>query len=60
MLNATMAIYYWGALGLMLAMRRLDESAGAEFGKVLVRGAGQTTSLQPVMPILGAARRRSF
>jgi hypothetical protein len=58
MLNVTMALYYWGALGIMLAMRRLEQSAGAEFGEVLVRGVDQTTNLQPVMPMVGAARRR--
>ena len=60
MLNVTMGLYYWGALGLVLAMRRLEASAGAEFGTVLVRGAGQTTNLQPVMPRAGAARRRQI
>jgi O-antigen ligase/polysaccharide polymerase Wzy-like membrane protein len=59
MLNPTMGLYYWGALGLMLAMRRLEQSAGAEFGKVLVRGASQRTNLQPVMPMFGATRRWS-
>jgi hypothetical protein len=56
--NATAGLYYWGALGLVLAMRRLEQSAGREFGTVPVRGADQTTNLQPVMPMAGAARRR--
>jgi hypothetical protein len=57
-LSVTWGLYYWGALGLVLAMRRFEQSAGTEFGKALVRAADQTTSLRPVMPIAGAARRR--
>jgi hypothetical protein len=49
-LSATAGLYYWGALGLVLAMRRLEQSAGKEFGKVLAR--------RPVMPPAGAARCR--
>jgi hypothetical protein len=60
MFNVTAGLYYWGALGLVLAMRRLEQSRGAEFGTVLVREADRTTNLQPVMPVAGAARRRSF
>ena len=55
MLNATLGLYYWGSLGLVLTMRRLEQSAGTEFGTVLVRGADQTTNLKPVMPMAGAA-----
>jgi hypothetical protein len=58
MLNVTAGLYYWGALGLVLAMRRLEQSRGTEAGTVLVRGADQTTNLQPVMPMTGASRRR--
>jgi hypothetical protein len=54
-LNVTTHIYYWGSLGLLLAMQRLEQSAGKE--SVSVRR--QTTKLQPVMPMAGAARRRS-
>jgi hypothetical protein len=57
-LNLTAGLYYWGALGLVLAMRRLEQSRGTEAGTVLVRGADQTTNLQPVMPMAGTARRR--
>jgi hypothetical protein len=47
MLNVTAGLYYWGSLGLVLTMRRLEQSAGKELGRVLVRGAGQTTKLKP-------------
>jgi hypothetical protein len=57
--NITLGLYYWGALGLMLAMRRLEQSAGAQFATGLMRRADQTTNLQPVMPKAGAVRRRS-
>jgi hypothetical protein len=56
-LSATTSFYYWGALGLVLAMRRLEQSVGAEFETVLERTADQTTNLQPVMPKAGAVRR---
>jgi hypothetical protein len=49
MLNVTAGLYYWGGLGLVLAMRRLEQSAGTEFA---------TVYRQPVMPMAGAARRR--
>jgi hypothetical protein len=55
MLNATAGLYYWGSLGLVLTMRRLEQSAGREFGKVPARGAAQTTNLKPAMPMAGAA-----
>jgi hypothetical protein len=58
-LNVTQGLYYWGALGLMLAMRRLEQSAGAGFGTILVRGADQTTNLQSGMPKAGVVRRWS-
>jgi hypothetical protein len=51
MLNVTVGLYYWGSLGLVLTMRRLEQSAGRKLGKVLVRGAEQTTNLKPVMPM---------
>jgi hypothetical protein len=57
MLNITAGLYYWGSLGLVLAMRRLEQSARTQFGEVLVRGAYQTPNLQPVIPA-GTARRR--
>jgi hypothetical protein len=34
MLNATAGLYYWGALGLMLAMRRLEQSAVTDVGRL--------------------------
>jgi hypothetical protein len=37
MLNVTAGLYYWGSLGLVLTMRRLEQSAGRKLGKVLVR-----------------------
>jgi hypothetical protein len=57
--NVTLGLYYWGALGLVLAMRRLEQSAAAEFATVLMPRADQTTKLQPVMPKAGAVRRWS-
>jgi hypothetical protein len=33
--NPTAALYYWGALGLVLTMRRLEQSAGRETARVL-------------------------
>jgi hypothetical protein len=36
MLNATAGLYYWGALGLVLAMRRLEQSAGSE-ARIMIR-----------------------
>jgi hypothetical protein len=51
MLNGTLGLYYWGSLGLVLTMRRLEQSAGARFGTVPVRRADQITNLKPVMPI---------
>jgi hypothetical protein len=58
MLNVTVGLYYWGSLGLVLTMRRLEQPAGAKLGPVPLRRAGQITKLQPVMPIGGAARQR--
>jgi hypothetical protein len=55
-LNVTAGLYYWGALGLVLAMCRLEQSA-AEFETVPVRRA-DTTNLKPVLPNAGAVRRR--
>src|SRR5262245_1381894 len=49
MLNATAGLYYWGSFGLVLTMRGLEQSADRKFGKVLVRGAEQTTNLKPVI-----------
>ena len=59
MLNVTAGLYYWGGLGLVLAMRQLEQSAATEFGTVVVRGTDQTTNLQRAMPMAGAVRRRS-
>jgi hypothetical protein len=33
-LNVTAGLYYWGALGLVLAMRRLEQSTAAEAGTI--------------------------
>jgi hypothetical protein len=57
MLNATAGLYYWGSLGLVLTMRRLEHCAVRKFGKVPARGAAQTTNLKPAMPMAGAAGR---
>jgi hypothetical protein len=53
-INFIHSLYYWGTLGLVLAMRRLEQSAGA----VLVPTAERITNLQPVIPKAGAVRRR--
>ena len=44
--NATVGLYYWGALGLMLTMRRLERSVEAEN---FLRRAHQGASRQPTM-----------
>lgn len=59
MLNVTLGLYYWGSLGLVLAMHQLERSTGTKAGTVLAREADQTTSLPPAMSMAGAARRRS-
>jgi hypothetical protein len=56
MLNATAGLYYWGALGLVLTMRQLEQSRDTVSG--FVRKTDQTINLQPVTPMAGAARRR--
>jgi hypothetical protein len=58
MLNATAGLYYWGALGLVLTMRQLEQSRGTVAGTVVGRKTDQTINLQPVAPTAGAARRR--
>jgi hypothetical protein len=58
MLNVTLGLYYWGSLGLVLTMRRLEQSSDARFGTVPVRRADQITKLQPVMPMGGPVHRR--
>jgi hypothetical protein len=58
MLNATAGLYYWGALGLVLAMRQLEQARGTVAGTVVGRKTDQTINLQPVTPTAGAARRR--
>ena len=57
MLNATAGLYYWGSLGLVLTMRRLEQCAVRKVEKVPARGAAQTTNLKPAMPMAGAAGR---
>src|SRR5262249_2900227 len=57
-INVTAGLYYWGALGVVLAMWQLEQSAGAHFETVLVRKA-DTTNLQAVLPSAGAVRRRT-
>ena len=54
MLNVTTSLYYWGTLGLVLAMQRLEQSAEAQ-QTVLFRRADRTINLQPVMPKAGAS-----
>src|SRR5262249_52522620 len=44
-LNATAGLYYWGALGLLLAMRRFEQSPRTQVRAVLVSGG---TKLKPV------------
>jgi hypothetical protein len=56
-INVIHSLYYWGTLGLVLAMRRLEQSGGAGFETVPVRTADRTTNLQPVMPKAGVVRR---
>jgi len=56
-INVIHSLYYWGTLGLVLAMRRLEQFGGAEFETVLVRTADRTTNLQPGMPKAGVVRR---
>ena len=56
-LNPTAGLYYWGALGLVLAMRQLEQSRAMETRSVVAQEAKQT-NLQPVMPMARAARRR--
>jgi hypothetical protein len=58
MLNATAGLYYWGALGLVLTMRQLEQAAGRVAGAVVGRKTDQTINLQPVTPMAGAPRRR--
>jgi len=45
MLNVTSGLYYWGALGLVLAMRRFEQSPRTQVRAVLVPGG---TKLKPV------------
>ena len=52
MLNATLGLYYWGAVGLVLAMRQLEESRGTVAGTVVGRKTDQTINLQPVHSLL--------
>jgi hypothetical protein len=56
-INFIHSLYYWGTLGLVLAMRRLEQSGSAEVETVLVRTAARTTNLQPIMPKAGVVRR---
>jgi hypothetical protein len=56
-LNATANLFYWGAFGVVLAMWRLEQPAGAELATRLVRRAG-ATNLRPAPPNPGAVRRR--
>jgi hypothetical protein len=44
--NATVGLYYWGALGLMLTMRRFEQLVEAER---LLRRAGQRVGREPAM-----------
>jgi len=44
--NATIGLYYWGALGLMLTMRRFEQSVEA---KRFLRRADQEASREPSM-----------
>jgi hypothetical protein len=60
MLDPTAGLYYWGALGLMLAMRRLEQAARAEAGVVpgsirtrLRRSAAVPAGSQSIMRRIG-------
>jgi hypothetical protein len=55
--NLTAGLYYWGALGVVLAMWRLEQSAGAKLETVPVRRADRTNP-QPVLPSAEAVRRQ--
>jgi hypothetical protein len=57
-LSPTAGLYYWGALGLVFAMRRFEQSAGTEVGKVFVRASRPRTDLRPATPVARIARRR--
>jgi hypothetical protein len=50
MLNGTMGLYYWGSLGLVLAMRRLEQSASTEAVTGLARGAERALSCRRALP----------
>jgi hypothetical protein len=54
-LNATAGLYYWGSLGLVLTMRRLEQFRGIKAGTILVRGATKQ-QIEPVMPMGGRHR----
>jgi hypothetical protein len=60
MLNVTLGLYYWGTLGLVLAMWQLEQARGTRTGTVVAWGAGQKTNLQPITPLAGADHRRPF
>src|SRR5262249_28093899 len=50
MLSPTSELYYWGALGLMLAMRRLERSAKTEMGVLTKPRKQKSPSQQLVSP----------
>jgi hypothetical protein len=52
-LNVTAGLYYWGALGLVLAMRRLEQSAATEVGTIFA------TSRPRIGPSAVHAKQRS-
>jgi hypothetical protein len=46
-LNVTAGLYYWGALGLMITMRQLEQTARRNVKIVIPRGANKRAALQP-------------
>src|SRR5262249_34905257 len=59
MLNVTAGLYYLGALGLVLAMRQLEESRGTVAETVVGRKTDKTINLQPVHRLFWAVSGRS-
>jgi hypothetical protein len=48
-LNATAGLYYWGSLGVLLAMQRLEQSANSRAKSVPVRRSERAKSPQPII-----------
>jgi hypothetical protein len=52
-LNATAGLYYWGSLGILLAMQRLEQSANSRAKSVPVRRSERAKSPQPIIATRG-------